>query len=170
MARIRTIKPEFWANEKVMQCSRGSRLLFIGLWNFADDAGRLRDSAKSIRAQIFPGDDDINSEIVRGMLDELSTNGLVLKYEVDGEAYIEITGWNHQRIDRPHPPKHPAPDSSNVRRPFPPDLILSTPIGANLRCEAALARSPNGEHRAAPSKSSASPALQRIVESKGWGR
>ncbi len=168
MARIRTIKPEFWSNERVMCCSRGSRLLFIGLWNFADDTGRLRDSAKSIRAQIFPGDDDVNSEIVRGMIDELSSNGLVNKYEVDGEGYLEITGWNHQRIDRPHASKHPAPNSTNDRRPFPPDLILSNPIGNDLRRDAPLARSPNGEHRGALSKTQASDSLKRLVASKGW--
>jgi hypothetical protein len=171
MARIRTIKPEFWANEKVMNCSRGSRLLFIGLWNFADDTGRLRDSAKSIRAHIFPGDDDINSEIVRGMIDELSGNGLVLKYEVNGEAYLEISGWNHQRIDKPHPSKHPPPNSTNVPRTIPPDLIYPNPIGPNLRSggeSAPLARSPSGELRGASGKQQVSSSLKRIVAAKGW--
>jgi hypothetical protein len=155
MARIRTIKPEFWANEKVMNCSRGSRLLFIGLWNFADDTGRLRDSAKSIKAQIFPGDDDVNSEIVRGMIDELSGNGLVLKYEVEGEAYLEVTGWNHQRIDKPHPSKHPPPNSTNVPRTIPPDLIYPNPIGTNLR---------RGEHLTARPPATALPTGARAVE------
>lgn len=39
MARIRTIKPEFWTAEQVMELSRDARLLFIGMWNFCDDAG-----------------------------------------------------------------------------------------------------------------------------------
>jgi len=34
MARIRTIKPEFWTAEQVMELSRDARLLFIGMWNF----------------------------------------------------------------------------------------------------------------------------------------
>lgn len=34
MARIRTIKPEFWTSEQVMGCAPLARLLFIGLWNF----------------------------------------------------------------------------------------------------------------------------------------
>ena len=127
MARIRTIKPEFWSSEQVMDCSRNSRLLFIGLWNFADDAGRLPDSAKTIKAQIFPGDDDVNSTNVRGMLDELSANGLLQKYEANGRAYLQITGWQHQKIDRPRPSKHPPPDSSNDRRHLATDLILSNP-------------------------------------------
>lgn len=126
MARIRTVKPEFWSSEQVMACAPISRLLFIGLWNFADDCGRLADSAKSIKAQIFPGDDKINSESVRGMIDELSSNGLLLKYEVEGRSYLEITGWKHQKIDRPQPPKHPPPNSTNERRSFATDLTYPT--------------------------------------------
>jgi hypothetical protein len=132
MSRIRSIKPEFWSSEQVMACAPVTRLLFIGLWNFADDGGRLSNSAKSIKAQIFPGDDDVDSTNVRRMLDELSSNELLLEYEVDGRAYFQITGWHHQRIDRPRPSKIPPPplsgNSTNVRRPFVPDLILSDPI------------------------------------------
>ncbi len=57
MARIRTIKPEFWTSEQVMECAPLARLLFIGLWNFCDDAGRMALSPKRIKAQILPSDD-----------------------------------------------------------------------------------------------------------------
>lgn len=118
MARIRTIKPEFWTSEQVMECSPITRLMFIGIWNFADDAGRLPLSTKSIKAQIFPGD-NFSPDEVRRMLDELSTIGLILVYAVDGKEYLQVTGWHHQKIDRPQPPKYPAPlldHSSNDRR------------------------------------------------------
>lgn len=108
MARIRSIKPEFWTNERVMECSLNARLLFIGMWNFADDLGRLSLSPKSIKAQIFPSD-DLGSEAILGMIRELSSNGLVLTYAVDGREYLQITGWQHQRIDKPQPGKHPSP-------------------------------------------------------------
>jgi hypothetical protein len=108
LARIRTIKPEFWTNERVMECSMIARLMFIGMWNFADDLGRLPFSVKTLKAQIFPSD-DINSENILGMIRELAANGLVLTYEVDGRQYIQITGWQHQRIDKPQPGKCPAP-------------------------------------------------------------
>src|SRR5690242_5372256 len=103
MARIRTIKPEFWSSEQNMECSRDARLLFIGLWNFVDDAGRCADSAKTLKAQVFPGDDDIDSTTIRRWLDELSTNKLIQYYEVGGRAYLQVTGWHHQKIDRPRP-------------------------------------------------------------------
>jgi hypothetical protein len=85
-----------------------ARLLFIGMWNFADDCGRLALSPKTLKAQIMPSD-DITGENILGMLKELSSNGLILAYEVDGRKYIQITGWQHQRIDKPQPGKHPAP-------------------------------------------------------------
>lgn len=118
MARYRTIKPEFWSSEQVMECSPIARLMFIGMWNFADDAGRYSYSPKTIKAQVFPGD-DITVETIRGMVDELSANGLLLPYVVDGKEYLLITGWHHQKIDKPQKPRHPEPPkdhSPNVRR------------------------------------------------------
>jgi hypothetical protein len=125
MARIRSIKPEFWTSEQVMECSLNARLLFIGLWNFADDLGRLPNSTKTIRAQIFPGD-DLSLDNIRGMINELSKNGLIVMYSVDDKDYLQVTGWQHQRIDKPQAAKHPAPlleHSKNVQRTFPPDRI-----------------------------------------------
>ena len=120
MARIRTIKPEFWTSEQVMECSTSARLLFIGLWNFCDDAGRMVLSCKRIKAQIFPSD-EINGDAVRRMIDELSTTGLINIYLVDGKEYLQVTGWHHQKIDRPRTSELPAPSdhhSSNDRRTF----------------------------------------------------
>lgn len=131
MARIRSIKPEFWSSEQVMACSREARLLFVGLWNFVDDEGRISNSAKSIKAQVFPSDEDINSETVRRWLDELSSNELILQYEADGRSYLQVTGWHHQKIDRKRLSKIPAPTlddySTNGRRALATDLILSDP-------------------------------------------
>lgn len=107
MARIRTIKPEFWASEQVMECSPMARLMFIGLWNFCDDAGNHVASAKTIKAEIFPGD-DISSTDVQRMLDELSSNCLIAFYTNDSKQFLHVTGWKkHQKIDKPtykHPP------------------------------------------------------------------
>lgn len=100
MARIRTIKPEFWTSEQVVACSTTARLMFIGLWNYCDDGGRMPYSAKNIKMRIFPGD-DISSESIRRHIDELSSNGLVEIYEIENQPYLQVTGWKHQKIDRP---------------------------------------------------------------------
>lgn len=115
MARIRSIKPEFWTSEQVMECSPNARLLFIGLWNFADDAGRMALSPKRIKAQVYPSDDFTTAD-VRRMIDELTSNGLVSIYVVDEQEFLAITGWHHQKIDRrqkpqtPEPPEDPSPN------------------------------------------------------------
>lgn len=145
MARIRTIKPEFWTSAQVMECSPIARLLFIGMWNFADDAGRLNYSEKTLKAQIFPSD-DIPSENIRGMIVELSSNGLLLIYEFSGQKYIQITGWHHQKIDKPRESKIPRPIvecSSNSRRTVATDLTLSYPNGPYLSGDASLACAPS---------------------------
>jgi hypothetical protein len=123
MARIRSIKPEFWTSEQVMECSPNARLMFIGMWNFADDLGRLPCSPKSIKAQIFPSD-ELSLDTIRGMINELSENGLLMIYSVEDKDYLQITGWQHQRIDKPQAPKYPAPlseDSETIPRTLPPD-------------------------------------------------
>lgn len=114
MARIRSIKPEYWSSEQVMECSPIARLLFIGLWNFCDDAGNHVASERTIKAEIFPGD-DISSTDVRRLLDELSSNKLIAFYTNDSKDYLHVTGWRkHQKIDRPTY-KHPAYSESDRR-------------------------------------------------------
>ena len=138
MARIRSIKPEFWTSEQVMECSLNARLLFIGLWNFADDCGRLPLSPRTIKAQVFPGD-EMSSDIILGMVYELSLNGLLLNYAVDGKEFLQITGWQHQRIDKPQPAKYPAPIgdySKTIPRTLPPDRKGEDRIGRDTNAEA----------------------------------
>lgn len=122
MARIRTIKPDFWSSAQIVECSPLARLLFIGIWNFADDAGIHPASAKTLKARIFPGD-DIDVSSVRRLIDELSSNRLVRLYEIEGVEYLIVTGWSkHQKIERPSY-KHPKPSSNP-----PPDGDSPPPI------------------------------------------
>lgn len=111
MSRIRTVKPEFWTSEQVTNLTRDARLLFIGLWNFCDDAGIHTASARRLRMEVFPADNLIDDDIAR-LMAELIDNGLVVRYEVSGDgAYWQVTGWHHQRIDQPTF-RHPRPDGS----------------------------------------------------------
>jgi uncharacterized phage protein (TIGR02220 family) len=96
------IKPEFWSSEQVMNCSRDARLLFIGILNFADDGGVLRNSPKMLKAQIFPADDDVYINRVEQLICELILNKLLMQFESDGEQFFYIPKWDiHQKIDRP---------------------------------------------------------------------
>lgn len=110
MARIRTIKPEFWTSHQIIECSPNARLLFVGLLNFCDDAGRHPASPKQCKAEVYPADEISNDDVAR-MLDELSTNDLIRFYTVENTRYFVVTGWHHQKIDRPQEPKYPDPPS-----------------------------------------------------------
>ena len=118
MPRIRTIKPEFWTSEQIVECSVRARLLFIGLWNFCDDAGRHVASTKRLKMEVFPAD-AIDDEEMLGMMDELIGQGLVAQYEAEGRLYWQVTGWHNQKIERPTH-KYPAPgfddNSTNAHR------------------------------------------------------
>ena len=109
MARIRTIKPEFWTDPSIMECSLSARLLLIGMLNFADDKGNIEGSVKMIKVQIFPAD---NIE-VSPLLEELIKNGLILLYVVSGRNYYHIKGFvKHQKINRPSPHRCPIYEPS----------------------------------------------------------
>lgn len=126
MARIRTIKPEFFTSEQIMELRPLTRLLFIGLWPFCDDHGVHPASCKTLKAEVFPADDILLSEI-EGMIMELISRRLIVEYSTTDRRYWHVTGWQaHQKIERPNY-KHPFPyeqnqvvvyDSSIDRRPI----------------------------------------------------
>lgn len=107
MARIRTIKPEFPQSESMGRVSRESRLCFVLLWTLADDAGRLRGNSRMLASLLYPYDDDAK-DLIDGWLAELSSEGCITRYEVDGTSYMQISAWlEHQKIDKPSASKLP---------------------------------------------------------------
>jgi hypothetical protein len=99
MPRIRTIKPEFWADEKLSPMSDTTRLVFLGLISMADDRGRLVDSEKQIDAFIFP----YSSSTCRRSLADLSSNGRIVRgVTASGQKIIQVANWHHQKIDKPN--------------------------------------------------------------------
>jgi hypothetical protein len=109
MARIRTIKPDFWTDEKLTECSLSARLLFIGTWNFADDNGNLDRSSKQIKARVFPLDNLDCEPLILELLDK----ELLVEYKDEDRLYLHIQGFNkHQLINRPSKPQCPLYDDS----------------------------------------------------------
>jgi hypothetical protein len=119
MPRIRTIKPEFWADEKLAPMDPITRLVFLGLISMADDAGRLLDSLKQIDAMLFPLTDDT----AREALANLSRAGRITRGKTaSGQPIVQITNWRHQKVDHPNlaaalPPIHQVltDDSREIR-------------------------------------------------------
>lgn len=97
MARIRTIKPEFWTDGRIVRLSPEARLFFIGLWNFARcDNGHLDDDALGLKLKIFPAD-NIDA---RALIDELINGGLLDRYAADDRGFLHIRRFaEHQKVD-----------------------------------------------------------------------
>jgi hypothetical protein len=92
--RARNIKPGFFKNEFLAELPTDARLLFIGLWCMADREGRMEDRPKKIRAEIFPFDYTLD---VESMMKALHAAGFLIRYEVDGCKYVQISNFvKHQ--------------------------------------------------------------------------
>lgn len=110
MARIRTIKPEFWGDPKTARVSRDARLLFLGLLNESDDEGRQLGTTKRIAGVVFPNDDDVTESMVDCWLRELEQVELVRRYVVNKVVYVLICGFvEHQKISHASPSRLPSP-------------------------------------------------------------
>ena len=98
MARIRTIKPTFFRSRSVKKLSDKAKLVWIGLWNLADDAGRLVDELGILTGDLWAL--SVSEAKLDKALDELDAAGRIVRYKVAGQAYIQVTGWEHQKINR----------------------------------------------------------------------
>lgn len=126
MARIRTVKPDYWTDERVGECSVSARLLFIACWNFADDHGGLDRSSKQLKAQAFPYD-SIDCE---PLVQELLKFGLLIEYAVNGKNYLHVKGFRkHQKVEKPAKPRVPVYDDSVKSRGVLPE---SSPTSSGL--------------------------------------
>jgi hypothetical protein len=91
--RARNIKPGFYKNDELAECSLLARFIFPGLWMIADSSGRLEDRPKRIKGELLPFD---NAD-VSVLLDELERYGFIKRYTVDGLRLIWIPGFlKHQ--------------------------------------------------------------------------
>ena len=111
MARIRTIKPQFWESERVGRMSILARLTFLGLISLADDEGRGRGSPQYLMSALHAYDiaGEVTEKKFLAALSEIEQAGVVNFYTVRGCAYYALPGWlEHQRVD--HPQKSSIPE------------------------------------------------------------
>lgn len=98
MARIRTIKPEFWTDGTMIALSPETRLFYIGTWNFAlCDRGHLPDDALGLKLRILPTSETPADEL----LDELMDAERIIRIEIpDGRTFLAIPRFeDHQKVD-----------------------------------------------------------------------
>ena len=102
MARIRTIKPSFWKDQKVGRLQRDARLMYIGLWNLADDEGVVCGDASVIKSELFPFDERLRLKTVEAWIAQLIEAIMIIPLNHQGESYYVIRTFKaHQNINRP---------------------------------------------------------------------
>lgn len=127
MARIRTIKPDFFTSDTVSALPLRARLTWIGLWTHCDDYGRCRDNVKLIKAAVWP-QDDVSIKDIEADLNTLADRRVILRYTVDDKNYLVVTNWDeHQRVHHPSQSKIPPPPGEMTPWPPPPETLGMPP-------------------------------------------
>lgn len=102
MARIRSVKPEYFIHERALGLKLVTRFFFIGFWTQCDKAGRIALKPRTLKHSIIPEE----KASVPAMLDELEESGFIHRYEVRGETFAHVMNWaKHQH---PHPKEQPS--------------------------------------------------------------
>lgn len=119
MARIRTIKPEFFRHEdlqdlEIRNPGKCVMLVFAGLWGHCDKYGRFEWRPRQLKLDILPF---LPYEMAE-TLSILKDAGMVRHYTVEGKEYGEITSFEkHQRItgkEAQEDEKYPSPDGETM--------------------------------------------------------
>lgn len=122
MPRIRSIKPGFCSSEDIASLPLEVRLHFILLWTYADDAGRGKDNPRLLKAELYPLDDGVTTEMVRSWQAILSDQDRIRRYVVDGKSFFEVVNWGkHQKPQHPRESEIPPVPDDWVKPSEPPE-------------------------------------------------
>lgn len=117
MARIRTIKPDFYRHEGLQDLEAENvgkypMMVFSGLWGHCDKAGRFEWKPRQLKLDILPFLPFDMAET----LDLLVSAGFVKRYSVGGKEYGLIESFSdHQRLsgkELQEPEKYPSPSAN----------------------------------------------------------
>lgn len=119
--RKRTVSPGFFIDPDLLALPPILRILFEGLWCFADREGRLLDKPIDLKIRIVPNDAiDCNAALAT-----LADSGLICRYRAIGLRFIAMKPRPWKETQRLHPDE---PDSAI---PPPPDGGFRVPDHGN---------------------------------------
>ena len=114
MARIRSIKPEFFRHEELQELGAIPMLVFAGLWCLSDKNGVFEWKPKHIKLDILPF---MDFDIVEVMA-QLEAAGLIQQFSDDSRQYGFIPRFNkHQTLqskERDAPSRMPEPPKQDT--------------------------------------------------------
>lgn len=109
----RYLRPGVCDSDAINKCSALAETLFYRLMVNVDDFGRLDARPAVVKAKCFPLKEDMKSADVEQLLAELSTNGVIVVYQVDDRPFLQIQKWDNQ--PRAKISKCPSPEDSCIQ-------------------------------------------------------
>lgn len=94
MARIRTIKPEFFTDAKVTSMTPLARLFYVSLWCEADREGRLAWEPDTLKYRYLPAD----KCDVEKLANELTQRKLIRLYQADDKILCWIPAFAKNQV------------------------------------------------------------------------
>jgi hypothetical protein len=88
MARIRSIKPTFFRSRSVKKLTDKAKLVWVGLWNVADDDGRLVDELGILTGDLWAL--SVSEAKLDKVLDELHGEGRIIRYKVAAQPHRAV--------------------------------------------------------------------------------
>ncbi len=108
MARIRSIKPEFFTDRTMGRLGLAAAVVYQALWCWADDGGVAQCDADRLKAQTFAFWNELPEDAIRAALDLLESSGRITRYSVGEDTYCEIHKFlQHQHINNPSKVRYP---------------------------------------------------------------
>lgn len=115
MAKIRTIKPDFWTDGDIIRLPYEVRLFYIGMWNHACDRGHLPDDPFGLKLKILPADPVDGDDLVDKLIGSGRVERIVLP---DERKFLFIPRFtDHQRIETRWKTRCPACDQLGLAEP-----------------------------------------------------
>jgi hypothetical protein len=115
MARIRTIKPEFFRHFELFIAEQEEglplRVAYAGLWTVADREGRFKWRPEILKLDILPFD---NIDFSR-VLHALATRGFIVRYEAESKIYGFIPTFRQHQIINHRESKSILPDPEKCK-------------------------------------------------------
>lgn len=127
--RIRTVKPEFFQDERLydleVQTGLPIRVIFIGMWCVSDREGRFDWNPRRLKVQILPHDEAID---FGAALTALETGGFIIKYQVGDKTLGCVPGFASHQVVNNRERDSSRPEPPELDRPKPPKDAESKPV------------------------------------------
>lgn len=108
MARMRTLKPEFFRDKKIGKLGPIPALVYQALWVMADDGGAAPADPERVWGEMFVGWPEMTLTTVAGALRELAVSARIKLYRVGDDTYALIPRFpEHQKPSRPSKFRYP---------------------------------------------------------------